>query len=57
MGGLFLNYLSNTFDNLWKENVTYKYIYAIMSSENDVIVGGEKDLLGVCEGIVWVVTS
>ena len=55
MGGLFFHYLSKSFDNPWEENVTY--VYAIMWSENDLILDSLKDLLGVCEGIVWALSS
>ena len=32
-------------------------MYVFLLSENDLILGSIKDLLSVCEGIVWVVTS
>ena len=32
------------------------YMYVIVWSENDIILGTLKDLLSVCEGIVWEVT-
>ena len=53
MGGLFLHYLSKYFDNPWKGNFICIYIYAIMGSDNDRILGSIKDLLGVCEWILW----
>ena len=31
-------------------------MYTIVCSENDIILGRLKDLLGVCEGIVWAIT-
>ena len=53
MGGLFQHYLSMSFDNLWEENVIYAY--DIFCIESNIILGSPKDLLGVCEGIVWAV--
>ena len=36
--------------------MTY-YIHVIVQGVNDSILGNLKDLLSVCEGIVWAVAS
>ena len=54
MGGLSLDYLSKTFDKFGKRML---YIYAVIWSEKDYILGNLKDLVGVREGIVWAVAS